>query len=89
MRASDLGTIVDRYSVFNPSKLLFTRLDESSKYGPLINECHRTAKPISFLSTGDQIPEDLEPAIPARIASLLLGTALPQRRVAAPGEEFN
>jgi flagellar biosynthesis protein FlhF len=72
-RACDLARIVDRYSIFRPSKLLFTRIDETDRYGPLLNESYRTGKPVSFLSAGEQIPEDLEPATVDRIAELVVG----------------
>ena len=76
-RASDLSRIVDRYAVFQPGKLLFTRLDETDRLGVLLNECYRTGKPISFLSAGEQIPEDLEPATPARISELMFRERAP------------
>jgi flagellar biosynthesis protein FlhF len=83
-RAADLARIVDRYGAFRPSKLLFTRIDEAGRYGPLINESHRTGKPISFLSAGDQIPEDLEPATKERIVELVLGPMFPQNGAENP-----
>jgi flagellar biosynthesis protein FlhF len=75
-RGCDLAKTVDRYSVFRPSKLLFTRLDETGRYGPLLNETYRSGKPVSFLSAGEQIPEDLEPATVDRIAELVLAPSL-------------
>lgn len=75
-RASDLARMVDRYSTFRPSKLLFTRIDETCRYGPLLNESYRGGKPVSFLTAGEQIPEDLEPATVHRIAELVLGPSL-------------
>jgi flagellar biosynthesis protein FlhF len=75
-RARDLARTVDRYAIFQPAKLLFTRIDETGQHGPLLNESCRTGKPVSFLSAGEQIPEDLEPATPARIAELVLGPLL-------------
>ena len=74
-RASDLAKTVDRYAIFRPSKLLFTRIDETGRHGPLLNESRRTGKPVSFLCSGEQVPEDLEPATAARIADLILGAA--------------
>jgi flagellar biosynthesis protein FlhF len=71
-RSSDMTKIVDRYAVFRPRKLLFTRLDETERYGPLVSESRRTGLPISFLCGGEQIPEDLEAATASRIAGLIL-----------------
>jgi flagellar biosynthesis protein FlhF len=74
-RPADLARIVDRYAVFKPHKLLFTRIDETSQYGALINEAHRNSLPLSFLAAGQQIPEDLEPAEKARLRELILGVS--------------
>jgi flagellar biosynthesis protein FlhF len=82
-RACDLARVVDRYAMFQPRKLLFTRIDETGRHGPLLNESCRTGKPVSFLSAGEQIPEDVEPATPARIAELVLGPLLAREN--APG----
>jgi len=68
MKPADLSRVIDRYEIFQPKKLLFTRLDETGCYGALINEAARRSLPISFLGTGQQIPDDLEPASKASIA---------------------
>jgi len=75
MRAADLSGVVDRFDIFAPAKLIFTRLDETSAWGGVIGESVRTGKAISFLGTGQQIPEDLEPATAER----LLGRVLERR----------
>jgi len=72
MRTSDLKRAAERYAVFEPSKLLFTRLDETETYGPILNQSIHMGKPVSFLSSGQRIPEDLEAATEAGILNLLL-----------------
>ena len=78
MKPSDLARVIDRYAIFQPKKLLFTRLDETDRYGALINEAVRSGLPISFLATGQQIPDDLEPATKEFIADKVRG-AQPDR----------
>jgi len=81
MRTSDLKRIAEQYDVFEPSKLLFTRLDETETFGPILNQSIHMGKPVSFLSRGQRIPEDLEPATEALILDLVLkGTAMGQTR---------
>jgi len=75
MKPADLSRTVEAFSGFRAHKLLFTHLDETRTFGPLLNESVRTGKPISFLCAGQQIPEDLEPATRARIVELLAGIA--------------
>jgi len=59
MRARDLRPLADAYQVFSPSKLLFTRLDETEAYGSMFSEAVRLQLPLSFVSAGQVVPEDL------------------------------
>jgi flagellar biosynthesis protein FlhF len=71
-KSADLTSAVDRFEIFRPGKLLFTRVDETSVFGPAFSEAVRTAKPISFLTTGQSVPEDIEEAAKDRIVELIL-----------------
>ena len=62
MKSADMNRITTMYEMFAPSKLIFTHLDETETFGGILNLAIRTGKPISFLSTGQQVPEDLTPA---------------------------
>ena len=73
-KSSDLSNVVDRYGIFRPTKLLFTRLDETGTYGSILNEAARTRLPISFLASGQRIPDDLQPATRSHIADLVMGS---------------
>jgi len=75
MRAADLSRVATQYAIFQPKKLLFTRLDETETFGPMLSQSLKMDIPISFLSRGQRIPEDLEPADPETIVDLVLGPA--------------
>lgn len=77
MKPGDMARVVDRYQVFQPSKLLFTRIDETSRYGALISAAARCGLPVSFLCGGQQIPDDLEEASYDRLLELVVGPAEP------------
>lgn len=81
VRSKDLTRIVDRFAVLHPGKLLITRLDETETIGALLNESRRMNLPISFLSAGQQIPEDLTPATAELLLNRLAGR-LPQKAAA-------
>jgi flagellar biosynthesis protein FlhF len=83
MKAADITRAVDRFEVFRPAKLLFTRLDETCLLGPALSEAARTGKPLSFFAAGQQIPEDLEPATKSRMADLVLSPEDHRSRAAA------
>jgi len=83
MKSADLTHVAERFKIFRPSSLLFTRLDETATFGTAFSLSVRQAKPISFLGTGQNIPEDVAPATKERIMSLLWPLAPRARRVAA------
>jgi flagellar biosynthesis protein FlhF len=71
-RMQDLRRTVARYEVCAPSRLLFTKLDETEEYGNLLELVCQTALPLSYWSNGPRVPEDFEPADSTRLANLLL-----------------
>lgn len=72
MRTSDMKRAAQRYEIFGPRKLLFTRLDETETFGPILSQSVRMHKPVSFLARGQRIPEDLERATADTILDLVL-----------------
>jgi flagellar biosynthesis protein FlhF len=72
MKPADLPRVIDAYEVFRPHHLLFTRLDETASCGSIFSEAVRTGKPVSFFTTGQRIPEDLEVATRERLVSMAL-----------------
>lgn len=70
MRSSDMDRVIEQYAVFGPRKVLFTCLDETGCHQDLVRVAASHSLPVSFLGTGQQIPDDLEPASDAKIAEL-------------------
>ena len=64
---------VDCYGEFGPTKLLFTKLDECSAPGNILNGSAYAQLPVSFIGTGPGVPEDIRPASPGYLAELMLG----------------
>lgn len=58
-KASDLGDILEKYRIFDPSCLIFAKLDETRVYGPVINHLVRTGSPLAYLTTGQNVPKDI------------------------------
>ncbi|MDL2273059.1 flagellar biosynthesis protein FlhF [Oscillospiraceae bacterium OttesenSCG-928-G22] len=65
--------ILDTYSFLTAYKLIFTKLDESPNWGIVPNVRFLTEKPLSYLSVGQRVPDDLEVADATKIADRLLG----------------
>ncbi|MBI4214334.1 MAG: 50S ribosome-binding GTPase [Chloroflexi bacterium] len=52
--------------------VILTKVDEAVCLGPAITLVHRSGKPVSYLTTGQRIPSDVEVATPRRLAELLV-----------------
>jgi len=83
MKSADLTHVAERFEIFRPASILFTRLDESDSFGAAFSLAVRRARPISFLGNGQEIPDDLQPATRERILSLLWPEAVWEARSAA------
>jgi flagellar biosynthesis protein FlhF len=71
-KASDLDQIVERYERCRIDRLLFTKLDETSTLGPILNELVHAQKPISYYTDGQRVPEDLHVLPKERIIDFVL-----------------
>lgn len=70
----DLINIIETYDKFTDFSLIFTKLDESSTLGSMVNICHLTGKSISYVTSGQNVPDDFEILKPEKIAKTLLGS---------------
>jgi len=68
----DMQEIIDRFGVCDPDHLLFTKLDETSTFGPIFNELVRTQKPLSYVADGQRVPEDLHALSGDQIVDIVL-----------------
>lgn len=66
--------IIDSYRFLPDYKLIFTKIDEINSYGILLNCCMLTQKPLSYLTMGQNVPDDIEVADPNEIKNLLIGS---------------
>jgi flagellar biosynthesis protein FlhF len=61
-KPSDMRQIMDQFEICCPDHLLFTKLDETSSPGPILNELVRTGKCFSYYTDGQRVPDDLRAA---------------------------
>jgi flagellar biosynthesis protein FlhF len=71
-KSADSIHAVQRYAHFGVSRLIFTGMDEAATFGSVYSAAVQTGMPLSYLGTGQRIPEDLEPAVKARVVQLVL-----------------
>jgi flagellar biosynthesis protein FlhF len=71
-KTADGVNAVRRYSHFGVSRLVYAGMDEAATFGSVYSTAVHTGMPISFLGTGQRIPEDLETATKMRLVQLVL-----------------
>ena len=69
----DLKEIVDTYRGFTDFKIIFTKLDETSAYGNILNMKMYTGADLSYVTTGQNVPDDIEEIDSQKIVKTLLG----------------
>ena len=72
-KEDNLSAIGSRFGLLPIDRIIFTKLDESYTYGSMVNQLFKIKKPLSYLTTGQRVPEDIEIATKERIVSLILG----------------
>lgn len=79
-RKSDFDRIFVRFNLLPVHRLLFTKVDETDQYGSMLNALVRTKLPLSYLTNGQQVPENIEAGSISRLISLLWSTRKHQNR---------
>ncbi|MBQ7766846.1 MAG: flagellar biosynthesis protein FlhF [Lachnospiraceae bacterium] len=69
----DLRSIADKYKKMFDYKMIFTKLDETSEYGNLLNMKIYTGAPMSYITCGQNVPDDIETFNAQSIVKKLLG----------------
>jgi flagellar biosynthesis protein FlhF len=68
----DAREAITHFSILKPTSLFFTKLDETRRYGPLYSLAAEAGLPLSYLSVGQNVPDDIMPASPGTIAKLVV-----------------
>ena len=69
--------IFDAYEEARPTRLVLTKLDEAGSLSPLVGLLRERQLPISYLGTGQHVPEDLTRATAQLLAASVLGESKP------------
>jgi flagellar biosynthesis protein FlhF len=68
----ELEEILNRFSIFPISKVVFTKLDECESVGCIVNLLLKANLQIAYFTTGQRVPEDIEVATSEKLAELIL-----------------
>lgn len=70
---SVLMEAAERFSSIRVDRILFTKLDEAVSFGVLLNVARKVNKRLSYVTTGQEVPHQIEPGTPGKLAALVLG----------------
>ena len=59
IKTTDLQEIYNSYAILGINNISFTKLDETRSFGSLVSFSHKNKKSISYLSIGQNVPDDL------------------------------
>ncbi|HNT33947.1 MAG TPA: flagellar biosynthesis protein FlhF [bacterium] len=68
----DLMDVITRFELVPLSSLIITKTDESNSFGAIASLLKEVSLPVSYLTTGQNVPEDIEKATPDRLARLFV-----------------
>ncbi len=67
-----LYDVVEKFKIFNYGSLIFTKIDEAAVFGNVLNVVSNFNLPVTFLSNGQVIPDDIIAADSEFISNLVL-----------------
>lgn len=71
----DMKVIAENFMQFKLDKVLFTKMDETDSYGPILNLMEELPLKLSYVTNGQNVPEDIAEADESAIIDKLLGDA--------------
>jgi flagellar biosynthesis protein FlhF len=71
--AAALQRTAERFAVVGTTALILTKLDEATNLGNLLPLLRGSGLPLSYLTNGQNVPDDIEAPDAARLARLVLG----------------
>lgn len=72
-KSSDLENIINTFNPLKPDKIILTKLDETTSYGDIINIKENYQLPYSYLTNGQDVPDDILKAESENIFQYLFG----------------
>jgi flagellar biosynthesis protein FlhF len=68
-----LKSAVERFATVHADRLILTKLDEAEGLGGVFATLVTANRPVGYITTGQAVPDDIEPARRERLARLILG----------------
>lgn len=69
----NLAETARKFMAAQPTSMIATKLDEAAGLGSLLSLNREFQLPVSYVTTGQAVPDDIEPANASRLSRLILG----------------
>lgn len=69
----DIELIIEGYKPLNYNNIIITKLDETTTYGSVLNILETGKKPLSYVTTGQNVPDDIKRLTDSEVSKLVLG----------------
>ncbi len=76
--ASTLARTAERFALVGATALVLTKLDETTGLGNLLSLVRSSGLPLSYLTNGQNVPDDIQAAEPQSLAACMLGLEGPR-----------
>lgn len=64
--------VMDKFTVLTPDALILTKIDEAVSLGAMVGILRKQSLPLAYFTTGQGIPDDIEPADVERIGAHII-----------------
>ena len=69
---SEMNKAADNFKCLNYQSYIFTKKDETQKCGTILNQIMKQSLPVSYITTGQNVPEDIEQAEIEKLLKLIV-----------------
>lgn len=72
-KSNDIDSIVEQFSLLEPGKIVLSKLDETMTYGDIINIKDKYGLPFSYVTFGQDVPDDIKVADADLLLNYIMG----------------
>lgn len=69
----DIKKIIDNYKQVDYTSIILTKMDETEIFGSILTSVYYSKVPVSYITTGQNVPEDIEEVDKEKLIKLILG----------------
>lgn len=73
-KMQDMREAADNFAILDPKTYVFTKVDETKRNGSIVDQVLTLKMPVSFVTNGQKVPEDIMPADKKKILKLILNS---------------